>query len=150
VSLDVLNKAVDNVKQASDAVGKLSRDHAVGIMALVAKEAVQGFPSSKAQLSEALVSPPLEHTAGLAERFLEYAMLCEGVYACQDEKGWDAFCATNKAVGRGRKLLWSHPGGVCIPRHVLLRDDSGRDAHGKRRKRRLVVVVRVSRPCMHG
>ncbi len=39
-------------------------------------------------------------------------------------------------------LLSSHPGGVCIPRHVILRVDGGMGTKGRRRTKRLLVVVR--------
>lgn len=42
----------------------------------------------------------------------------------------------------GWKLLASHPGGVCIPRYVVLRMDGGAGVRGRRRTRRLLVVVR--------
>ena len=63
------------------------------------------------------------------------------MYDLPDDKDWQRPPAALEPVD-GWKLLASHPGGVCIPRYVVLRMDGGAGVRGRRRTRRLLVVVR--------
>ncbi len=63
------------------------------------------------------------------------------MYDLPDDKDWQQVPPALGPVD-GWKLLASHPGGVCIPRYVVLRVDGGAGVRGRRRTRRLLVVVR--------
>lgn len=144
-----LTKALDDMKQASEAVGgPFKGDEALALMALLARELVveqtgAGGDRASPRLKSTLVSPPLSalRTRERAKRFLEYATLCENVYNLPLDKDWQAPPAALGPVD-GWKLLASHPGGVCIPRYVVLRIDGGAGVKGRRRTKRLLVVVR--------
>lgn len=141
-----LNKALDDMKEANKAVGgTLKGDEALALMALLAREALQAGSTSRPEhhLSPMLVSPPLStvRTRQRCQRFLEYATLCNNVYDLPSDKDWLQPPKELGPVDRWQ-LLSSHPGGVCIPKHVILRVDGGMGTRGRRRTKRLLVVVR--------
>jgi len=143
-----LEKALADMKEANKAVGgTLNGDEALAIMALLAREVVQqqtkGTYTTSRHLSPLLVSPPLSalRSRQRAKRFLEYATLCLNVYDLPSDKDWISPPPELGQVNRW-ELLSSHKGGVCIPRHVVLRVDGGVGTSGRRRTKRLMVVVR--------
>ena len=144
-----LDKALTDMKEANKAVGgSLKGDEALAIMALLAREVVQhqtkkGTYSPARHLSSTLVSPPLSALRSrlCAKRFLEYATLCLNVYDLPSDEDWLSPPPELGPVDRW-ELLSSHKGGVCIPRHVVLRADGGVGTTRRRRTKRLMVVVR--------
>lgn len=80
-----LTKALDDMKEASEAVGGAFKgDEALALMALLARELVMeqtgaGGDRASPRLTSTLVSPPLStlRTRERSKRFLEYATLCE-------------------------------------------------------------------------
>jgi hypothetical protein len=80
-----LNKALGDMKEASEAVGgALKRDEALALVALLAREVMMqqtgaGGGDRDPRLRSTLVSPPVSglRTRERSKRFLEYATLCE-------------------------------------------------------------------------